>query len=63
MPALKHEDLSDELIEKIAERAAAKALEKVYTGVGKSVLTKLLWIFGAAGLALYMILKEKNLLP
>ena len=44
-------NLSDEQIEAIAERAAEVALERVYTQIGKSVVSKILWIFGAAGLA------------
>ena len=43
--------LSDEQIELIAERAAEKALEKVYASVGKSVVHKILWMVGAAALA------------
>ena len=43
--------LSDDQIERIAERAAEVALERVYTQIGKSVVSKVLWIFGAAGLA------------
>jgi hypothetical protein len=43
--------LSDEQIERIAERAAEVALEKVYTSIGKSVVSKFLWLVGAASLA------------
>jgi uncharacterized protein (UPF0210 family) len=43
--------LSDEQIDQIAERAATVALERVYTQIGRSVVSKILWIFGAAGLA------------
>lgn len=43
--------LSDEQIERIAERAAEVALEKVYTSIGKSVVSKFLWMVGAATLA------------
>lgn len=42
--------LTDEQMEAIAEKAAEKALEKVYAGVGRSVATKLLWILGAGAL-------------
>ena len=48
--AIQH--LSDEQINTIAERAAEVALERVYTQIGKSVVSKVLWVFGAAGLAL-----------
>ena len=44
--------LSEEQIEKIAERAATVALERVYTQIGKSVVSKVLWVFGAAAIAL-----------
>lgn len=44
--------LSDEQIERIAERAAEVALEKVYTSIGKSVVSKFLWLCGAAALAI-----------
>ena len=40
--------LTDEQIEAIAERAAEVAFEKIYKEVGKSVLTRLAWMAGAA---------------
>lgn len=43
--------LSDEQINLIAERAAEVALERVYTQIGKSVVSKVLWVVGAATLA------------
>jgi hypothetical protein len=43
--------LTDEQIELIAERAAEKALEKVYASVGRSVIQKFLWVLGASALA------------
>jgi len=43
--------LSPEQIDIIAERAAEVALEKVYTSIGKSVVNKVLWVVGAASLA------------
>ena len=43
--------LTDDQIELIAERAAEKALEKVYSSIGKSVVHKFLWLIGAAALA------------
>lgn len=43
--------LTDEQIEAIAERAAEVALEKVYTSIGKSVVSKFLWLVGAGALA------------
>ena len=44
--------LTDEQIEEIAERAAEVALERVYTQIGKSVVSKFLWLIGAATLAM-----------
>lgn len=44
--------ISDEQVEAIAERAAEIALEKVYTQVGKSVISKIMWIFGTTAIAL-----------
>ena len=44
--------LSEEQINAIAERAAERALEKVYTEVGKSTVKFVLWVAGAAVLAL-----------
>lgn len=42
--------ITDELIEEIAERAAARAVEKLtdhaYRAVGKSVVEKICWIVG-----------------
>ena len=45
-------NLTPEQIDLIAERAAEVALQKVYAQIGKSIVTKLLWIVGAAALAL-----------
>ena len=56
----KHEHLTDEQIEQIAERAAEVALEKVYTQIGKSVVSKFLWIIGAASLAVLAYFKGKG---
>ncbi len=46
--------LTDEQIEAIAERAAEVAFEKIYKEVGKSVLTRLAWMTGAAVIGLFM---------
>jgi hypothetical protein len=39
--------LTESDIERIAEKAAERALEKVYSEVGRSVVKKGLWIVGA----------------
>lgn len=41
----------DARMEAIAELAAKKALEHVYSDIGKGVLTKLIWLVGIAFLA------------
>jgi len=46
------EPISDEQMDKIAEKAAEKALEKVYTEVGRNVITKVMWVIGASAVAL-----------
>lgn len=49
-------ELSDDDIERIAKRAGeiAKdlALRDIYVAVGKSVVSKILWVLGTAGLAI-----------
>lgn len=41
-------------IEEIAEKAAERALEKVYVEVGKGVLRKVAWLLGVALIGLLM---------
>lgn len=41
-------ELSNEQLEKIADRAKEKVLAELYGQVGKGVVAKLLWIVGAA---------------
>ena len=44
--------LSEAQIDAIADRAADRALEKVYTTIGRSVVRKALWVIGAGVIAL-----------
>lgn len=58
---------SDEAaLEKIAELAAEKAIEKltnhVYQEVGRSVISKFVYIVGACSLGLYFWLKSKGVI-
>jgi hypothetical protein len=55
--------LTDAQLELIAEKAAERALEKVYTEVGKSVLKKVAWITGVAIIGLFMWLASHGSLP
>ena len=58
--------LDDIAIERIAERAAEKAIEKltnhVYQEVGKSVVSKFVYIVGACSVGLYLWLKSKGVI-
>lgn len=53
--------LSEQEIEIIAERAAEKALEKVYMEVGKAFLKRIAFIAGVALLGFFAWLKSKGL--
>jgi hypothetical protein len=55
--------LSADDIDRIAETAAKKALQKVYAEIGQSVLRKMAWLLGIALLGLLMWLGTKNALP
>lgn len=52
MPNTPLVELTHEQINEIAEMAAEKALEKVYTSIGKSVVSRFLWVVGGLALAL-----------
>lgn len=58
--------LTDAQMEKIAERAADKAVAKltdrVYRDVGKNVIQKLFWIVGVVAAALFFWLQSKGLI-
>lgn len=45
-------ELSDEQIETIATRAKELALRDIYIAVGKSVISKIMWVLGAATAAI-----------
>lgn len=45
-------------IDRIAEKAAERALEKVYAEVGKSVSKKLMWIMGVVSISLIVWLSS-----
>lgn len=53
-------------LEKLAERAAEKAIEKltnhVYQEVGKSVVSKFVYIVGACSVGLYLWMKSKGVI-
>lgn len=39
--------IPDEAIERIAERAAEKAIDRLYTELGRNVVRKAMWVIGA----------------
>ncbi len=57
--------LTDAQIEKIAEKAADKAVSKltdrVYRDVGKNVVQKFIWLVGVVSVALFFWLQSKGL--
>ena len=55
--------LTDAQIDEIAEKAAERAFQKIYQNVGKSVLTKLTWMVGAAVVGLFMWIGGHGSLP
>ena len=55
--------LTDAQIAIIAEKAAEVALAKVYTNIGKSVVSKFLWLVGAAVLAVAAWMNGAGHLP
>lgn len=52
--------LTGDRMEALAERAAEKALAKVYAEVGRSVIKKVFWIVGAVAVGLLMYLSGKG---
>lgn len=52
--------LSDEQIDFIAERAAQKALDKIYSEVGRGMLTKLAWGSGIVMISLFIWLAKSG---
>lgn len=58
--------LSDEEIERIAEKAAEKAIEKltgrIYQEVGKSIVSKFTYLIGAVTIGAYLWLRHKGIL-
>lgn len=54
--------LSDGEIEIIAERAAEKAIQKVYEEIGKSVAQKVYWFIGVAVVSMLMLAAGHNII-
>ena len=55
--------ISDQDMEAIADRAAERALEKVYQEVGKAVLKKIAWMIGVVVVGALMFLAGKGYIP
>lgn len=57
-----NDKLTEAEIEHIAERAADKAIEKVYSQIGKSVAQKIIWMIGVATVGVFMFISGKEVL-
>lgn len=55
--------LTEAQIDAIVDRAVEKTFNRVYQEVGKSILTKLAWLTGAAVVGLFMWLGSNGSLP
>lgn len=55
--------LTEEQINQIANKAAERALENVYAQVGKSVVTKFLWIVGLVAVGAFLYFSGKGTIP
>lgn len=63
MTTRKDDEFSPDMVDKIAERAAEIALQKVYAEVGRSVLRRLAWLAGLAVIGLALWLSGNGKLP
>jgi tetrahydromethanopterin S-methyltransferase subunit G len=55
--------LTEAQIDAIVNKAVEKTFQRLYQEVGKSVLTKMAWLTGAAVIGLFMWLGGHNSLP
>ena len=55
--------LTESQIDAIVDKAVEKTFQRLYQEVGKSVLTKMAWLAGAAVIGLFMWLGGHNSLP
>lgn len=55
--------LTEAQIDAIVDKAVEKTFNRVYQEVGKSILTKMAWVTGAAVVGLFMWLGGHNSLP
>lgn len=62
VPRLPFGGMTPDELDAIAEKAAKKALEHVYTEIGKSVVRKAVWLVGIVVLSLLLFLAGKNAL-
>ncbi len=54
------ETISEEDIERIADKAVEKAMDRLYREVGKSILQKFIWLVGVGTVALYMWIQGRG---
>lgn len=55
--------LTEAQIDAIVDKAVEKTFQRLYLEVGRSVLTKMAWLAGAAVIGLFMWLGGHNSLP
>ena len=55
--------LTDEQMETIAEKAAEKALQKVYADVGRSIVNKIFLIVGSCVIGILLWMGSKGIKP
>ncbi len=54
--------LTEDEIDKITERAAERALEKVYIELGRSIIRRVFWLVGVVALAFAALLAGKGVI-
>ena len=54
------ETISEDDIEKIADRAVEKAMERLYLEVGKGILQKFIWLVGVGTVAMDMWIQGRG---
>jgi NADH:ubiquinone oxidoreductase subunit 6 (subunit J) len=54
-----HPPLTEEMMDRIAEKAAKRVMDNMYREVGRSLMTKFVWALGVLGVAVAMWLTGK----
>ena len=62
-PMILTEEQLDRIAEKAADKAVAKITNQVYQQIGKSVVTKMTWLLGACAVGIGLWLKSEGKFP